>query len=444
MDTSNAKLYKCIYVANGAYYWTTDGAAPTFNTSASGSVVTVKDAVAGSVKTCSVSGDATTITRVGSNFFDGVLETGLYANTNLNLESNYSNYRSFKAKLPKGKYSLCFSNNVCIVKNKVNDEFSGTQILDVSAYGFTVNAYSEVAFSFRGTTSDAPWDENTKVWIARGTESSQYSAYEKQELSVADANQLTLLYGQNHIYTDADNAQISLTYVADGTLYVEEQLSTRPNHKIASMIRNGEISKIKVIGDSITHGVGGTGFQESFGDGEVICVADGMNVSFRVNNSGCCWANKFKNYIETKYPNVSVDCWGTRGMSTETWLNDGSTFDGVRKSCLEQLISDEDDLVVCMIGTNDRTHRKNTEEFSLYMQQVIEYILNRGKKLLLLASVPASLANETEVYDDGSKKQHFHMEDVNNLICHFANRYGVWFISLYNAMNRYLSKRFSI
>ena len=83
------------------------------------------------------------------------------------------------------------------------------------------------------------------------------------------------------------------------------------NH-IVGLIRSGEITKIKVIGDSITHGVGGTGFQVDYGDGKVICVIDAMSgsngVSFKVNTKGECWANSFKKYIETKYctPNDEV------------------------------------------------------------------------------------------------------------------------------------------
>ena len=207
-------------------------------------------------------------------------------------------------------------------------------------------------------------------------------------------------------------------------------------HHLVGLIRSGEITKIKVIGDSITHGVGGTGFQQTYGDGNVICIIDEMpgsnGASFKVNTKGECWANSFKKYIETKYPYVTVNCWGTRGMSAHSWLTRGHTENNVFKNCLEQLITDEDELVICMIGTNDRSQGANIEEFALNMATVINYILGKGKKLLLMSSLPASLSNE----NDGT--QHFHMEDVNNLLCNFANNYNLWFVSLYNEVNKYL------
>ena len=119
-------------------------------------------------------------------------------------------------------------------------------------------------------------------------------------------------------------------------------------------------------------------------------------------------------------------------MSAHSWLSRGHTENNVFKNCLEQLITDEDELVILMIGTNDRSQGANIEEFSSNMTTVINYILGKRKKLLLMSSLPASLANE----NDGT--QHFHMEDVNNLLCNFANNYNLWFVSLYNEVNKYL------
>ncbi len=400
-----------------------------------GTFIKIKDAEEGSVKGISIkSGAPTKIIRVGSNFFDGTLSAGFYSDKNLNISSN-ALFRSFTINLPRGSYTLCFDKSVAIIKRKINNEFISGNIEDIKTYGFILTNGGNVSFSFRNNDR-SNWSNNQKVWIIRGSENMVYSEYKRQEVSIENAGTLTLLDGENNVFTDVDDAKLDLTYTPNQVLYMKNLMQNNSINHIVGLIRSGEITKIKVIGDSITHGVGSTGFQATYGDGNVICIIDEMSgsngCSFRVNTKGVCWANSFKKYIETKYPHVTVNCWGTRGMSAHSWLTRGHTENNVFKNCLEQLITDEDELVICLIGTNDRSQGANIEEFALNMTTVINYILGKGKKLLLMSSLPASLANE----NDGT--QHFHMEDVNNLLCNFANNYNLWFVSLYNEVNKYL------
>lgn len=404
-------------------------------TNVTGTFIKIKDAEEGSVKGITIkSGTPTKIIRVGSNFFDGILAVGFYGDKDLNISSN-ALFRSFTINLPRGSYTLCFDKSVAIIKRKINNEFISANIEDIKTYGFILTNDGNVSFSFRNNDR-SNWSNNQKVWIIRGSENMVYSEYKRQEVSIENAGTLTLLDGENNIFTDVDDAKLELTYIPNQILYMKNLIQNNSINHIVGLIRSGEITKIKVIGDSITHGVGGTGFQLDYGDGKVICIVDALNgssgYSFKVNTKGACWANSFKKYIETKYPYVSVNCWGTRGMSAHSWLTTGHTENNVFKNCLEQLITDEDELVICMIGTNDRSQGANIEEFALNMTTIINYILGKGKKLLLMSSLPASLSNE----NDGT--QHFHMEDVNNLLCNFANNYNLWFVSLYNEVNKYL------
>lgn len=404
-------------------------------TNVTGTFIKIKDAEAGSVKGITLkSGTPTKIIRVGSNFFDGILAVGFYTDKDLNIAPN-ALFRSFTINLPRGSYTLCFDKSVTIIRRKINNEFIIGNIEDIKTYGFILTNGGNVSFSFRNNDR-SNWSNNQKVWIIRGSENMVYSEYKRQEVSIENAGTLTLLNGENNIFTDVDNAKLELTYIPNQILYMKNLIQNNSINHIVGLIRSGEITKIKVIGDSITHGVGGTGFQQTYGDGNVICIIDEMpgsnGSSFRVNTKGVCWANSFKKYIETKYPYVSVNCWGTRGMSAHSWLTRGHTENNVFKNCLEQLITDEDELVICMIGTNDRSQGANIEEFALNMTTVINYILGKGKKLLLMSSLPANLSNE----NNGT--QHFHMEDVNNLLCNFANNYNLWFVSLYNEVNKYL------
>lgn len=412
-----------------------DGSNTTTTTNVTGTFIKIKDAEEGSAKGITIkSGAPTKIIRVGSNFFDGILSVGFYGDKDLNISSN-ALFRSFTINLPKGNYTVCFDKSVAIIKRKINNEFISANVEDIKTFGFILTNGGNVSFSFRNNDR-SNWSNNQKVWIIRGSENMVYSEYKRQEVSIENAGTLTLLNGENNIFTDVDNAKLKLTYTPNQILYMKNLIQNNSITHLVGLIRSGEITKIKVIGDSITHGMGGAGFQVDYGDGKVICVIDAMSgsngVSFKVNTKGECWANSFKKYIETKYPYVTVNCWGTRGMSAHSWLTRGHTENNVFKNCVEQLITDEDELVICMIGTNDRSQGANIEEFDLNMTTIINYILGKGKKLLLMSSLPASLSNE----NDGT--QHFNMEDVNNSLCNFANNYNLWFVSLYNEVNKYL------
>ena len=110
--------------------------------------------------------------------------------------------------------------------------------------------------------------------------------------------------------------------------------------------------RIKLLGDSITHGVGGTGFEQN---GDVI-VED-----FRRSPDSWCWANLFRDYMEDQY-----DC---------EVINNGCTATDIEFIIkhFDELVDPENDIVICTIGTNNRhlyfsegdrpTKRAHMEEF---------------------------------------------------------------------------------
>ena len=312
-----------------------DGSNTTTNTNVTGTFIKIKDAEEGSTKGITIkSGAPTKIIRVGSNFFDGILSVGFYGDKDLNISPN-ALFRSFTINLPKGSYTLCFDKSVAIIKRKINNEFISANVEDIKTFGFILTNGGNVSFSFRNNDR-SNWSNNQKVWIIRGSENMVYSEYKRQEVSIENAGTLTLLNGENNIFTNVDDAKLELTYIPNQILYMKNLIQNNSINHIVGLIRSGEITKIKVIGDSITHGVGGAGFQVDYGDGKVICVIDAMSgsngVSFKVNTKGECWANSFKKYIETKYPYVTVNCWGTRGMSAHSWLTRGHTENNVFKN----------------------------------------------------------------------------------------------------------------
>ncbi len=174
---------------------------------------------------------------------------------------------------------------------------------------------------------------------------------------------------------------------------------------------------IKLLGDSITHGVGGTGFCQS---GEKIYG------DFSRNPDGYCWANKFQEYMQTHYA-----CTVTNNACS------GTTIAFVIKH-LEELVSAEDDLIICTIGTNDRHHYfdkgekpEKEEYFKAFTDKIAclhQKLLEMGKEVIFVANIPASLENEKDGEDYW---RILHMDDIQKAYLQVAEERGFPLICLY-------------
>ncbi len=181
---------------------------------------------------------------------------------------------------------------------------------------------------------------------------------------------------------------------------------------------------IKLLGDSITHGVGGTGFEQ---DGEPIVEG------FARNPNGYCWANMFKSYMEEHY-----NCTVTNNACT------GTRIEFILRN-FETLVDEEDDLVICMIGTNNRhqavwdkavyTPSEFVEKFYQNIKLLYQKLQEAGKTVIFMANIPASEANENET------RKIFHMEDVHHLYAKASLECGFAFVSLYQLFSAYLIER---
>lgn len=185
-------------------------------------------------------------------------------------------------------------------------------------------------------------------------------------------------------------------------------------------------ARIKLLGDSITHGVGGTGFCQN---GEHI-VAE-----FSRSPEAYCWAKLFAEYMSEKYSVIVVNnaCTGT---NIEFVINNFDT-----------LVDEADDLVICTIGTNNRhvymkAGEKPTREvmlsnFSANIAKLREKFLSAGKNFILIANIPASSTNEKDGTDYW---RILHMCDINDAYKSAEAEYGFPFISLYDMMSGYCEK----
>ena len=181
--------------------------------------------------------------------------------------------------------------------------------------------------------------------------------------------------------------------------------------------------RIKLLGDSITHGVGGTGFEQN---GEPIVEG------FARNKDGYCWANMFKEYVETQY-----DC---------TVINNACTGTEIRFIIdnFEKLVDADDDIVICTIGTNNRhqylaetpqhTKREHMEIFYGNILKLYDKFKNAGKDVIFISNIPASQENEKDGEDF---RRLFHMNDVNDLYMKASAACNFPFISMYLKFSEY-------
>jgi lysophospholipase L1-like esterase len=181
--------------------------------------------------------------------------------------------------------------------------------------------------------------------------------------------------------------------------------------------------KIKLLGDSITHGVGGSGFCQ---DGEAFISG------FARNTSGYCWANSFKARMEERY-----NCKVVNNACT------GTNIEFIIKN-FDILVDGDDDMILCTIGTNNRhqsfknapkhTKEEHMEAFYENVLKLSKMFKDAKKDVIFMANIPASSKNE----EDGEDYWRiFHMNDVSDIYLKASFEADFPFISLYNAFLDY-------
>lgn len=181
--------------------------------------------------------------------------------------------------------------------------------------------------------------------------------------------------------------------------------------------------KIKLLGDSITHGVGGTGFEQN---GEPIVT------EFSRNKDGCCWAKLFKDYMEEQF-----DCTVTNNACT------GTKIEFIIEH-FEKLVDKDDGIVICTIGTNNRHQyfdkgpKKSVGEHKEIFYNNIIKLHNMFKEVgvdvIFVANIPAPVANEK---DGPDYWRIIHMNDINDIYMKAAVNCGFPFISMYQQFLEY-------
>ena len=184
---------------------------------------------------------------------------------------------------------------------------------------------------------------------------------------------------------------------------------------------------VKLLGDSITHGVGGTGWQMN---------GDAIVEDFKRSPDSFCWAKLFKDYMKEKYDAEVINnaCTGTTIQFIIQYFN--------------TLVSESDDLVICTIGTNNRHRAKelgdppSREEWGeCFYNSVLELNARfeaKGIPVIFVANLPAAQNNEL---DGETYYRILHMDDINKIYKKASEKAGFAMISLYDLVSNYLKEK---
>ncbi|NFO31113.1 SGNH/GDSL hydrolase family protein, partial [Clostridium botulinum] len=184
------------------------------------------------------------------------------------------------------------------------------------------------------------------------------------------------------------------------------ELDNQDIFKITKDIKN---KNIKILGDSIGAGVGGTGYSAT---GEIIV---GNNKS---NETGHCWANSFRDYLQSKY-NCIVKNWSVSGWKSSDIVTNIST-----------LITETDDIVICAIGANNCYIENGITLLESDIKTINEYCENHNKKVIFIGTI--------QTLTSSHENKGIKMEDIDNLLREVTTNLNVCFIPMYKLFNDYL------
>ncbi|OAK72693.1 SGNH/GDSL hydrolase family protein [Lederbergia galactosidilytica] len=180
---------------------------------------------------------------------------------------------------------------------------------------------------------------------------------------------------------------------------------------------NGDVTKIKLIGDSITAGVGAKGHVIP-DDNPVLFKSEGetyREADYEANS----WANLFRNYTNRHFPDVEFINAGIGGKST--------VFANANK---EKWVSDKEDVVFVMLGTNDRWESSSIKEYKSSLEQFLKFVDSKSNLMIVMSPPPA-------LTDGTNDRFNFGMKDVDKAVKEVTKKNKYTFISNYDAIMSY-------
>lgn len=190
-----------------------------------------------------------------------------------------------------------------------------------------------------------------------------------------------------------------------------------PSEVFKKILNSKKNIRIKLIGDSVTQGLGGVGFEQ---DGDSIVEG------YARNPNGYCWANLFAAYMKEKYGAEVVNN-ACCGADIQFVINNFGA-----------LVDREDDLIICDIGSNNCPfyYQWGTppcrEEYGKriydYIAELYNMFKDNGKEVIFLVSVPICAHREQ---DGETYVMLLRMADINEIYKKASNNMGFTLINIY-------------
>ena len=194
---------------------------------------------------------------------------------------------------------------------------------------------------------------------------------------------------------------------------INSQLNTRMKD-ICSITRNIANKKVKLIGDSITAGVGSSDYS---------CTGDIIYNNNKVNIGVKCWSGKLKQYLENNF-SCNVNNFGISGIKSNDIVSN-----------ISSLINSDDDIIICMIGTNNRLVNKGDTTLESDLRTIYNYVVSLNKDIIFMSPIPGTLKEETGKVGTTKYFQNYEVDNIYNKVC---GELGIEYISLYKLLQSYL------
>lgn len=201
-------------------------------------------------------------------------------------------------------------------------------------------------------------------------------------------------------------AQAVEDYMAEHPVTPAFAASTYDVKKIGQLIAQGGIDRIILLGDSITDGYGGTGY-------------NGSKTSKKsTNTDGYCWANLFKKYVSERY-GVSVENYGFYGTVSKV------QYDNVKD------VVGANDLVIWLTGTNNRISSEAFADLETNIKTYVNDLKSKANAVVFMPCIPATSGDDATRFKTA--------QDINDAA--LKNVYGeTYYIDMYTKYIEWCNK----
>jgi lysophospholipase L1-like esterase len=191
-------------------------------------------------------------------------------------------------------------------------------------------------------------------------------------------------------------------------------------------IQKGEITKIKLFGDSITEGVGATNHVSPPPNTQLKIFDDGAgNVFYEAQYTARSWGNFFREYVSANFSSVSFVNAGVAGKSAK-WANAN-----------KQYWVGTEDVAFVMLGTNDRWDNTDLAGYKNDLTSFLSYVKARSNLMIVMTATPTlnDFADDAGTTPNPSYK--FGMKEVDRVITEVCSENGYIHFSHYRKMLDY-------